>query len=389
MGKPSQRRQAKQRARRQRVHRKQWNEAYGHKYPTINLHPKPDTPPGLVALVEKAKLKLSDPDVFPAWEREFFRLQHKLGVLNAIDEFKARYDAGKVGPYTGYELCHLQLDVVEGHLSDIFDRQPPWGLVADALPYVVGHRLVEQIPERDLARYFPFHRLLVQPSIPVGADIDVDFFSMQILKTRGGRAYYSSTAPTVEIDGQPRRVSFMGHAAERFCDRFVPPWKTYVGSAYTFELFDDKGLEFSENVFPDGQRVLEMWLSDDGLGSFSWHYARHVLNETDQKPDPDQVYSIKVGYLPFFLHGEHVVAKTLVFPWFRQTPEVSFIKREARMADHERESFLTQARAMSESQEGSLAGIWQKKDQFKVIRTLHRFQFPQAKRLHKEKRVCV
>lgn len=375
MSRPSAAKAARRKARQRRVSRRPVTSPDGGKYPRVEVDEE-GAPKGFIDLFRAAKVSLGDKAVFPDWERDLFRSIKAHGPFLGEERFIARWASGVVGPKTWRELPHLQAIPVDGD-TGYLDKSPPVHFLREALPYVLGHRLFEQVDKRELQRYLPLHCVRVRPEYNADNELvaRVSFESLRRVPTSGGSAYYSDAGPTVEIDGKPHRVAFMQHAAQRVCERFVPPWLSYVGHRFAYSMLRGVSTSYTTERLGNGEEALVLWLSSSIPATVVWRYAREVLGA--MPGDGGRTFRIRAGYFPYFVHEDFVVGKTLVQPWFKQTPEMTFIRNKAMIDDGARRQLI----AMSQRAIDNTSGMTLDDDTFKLLRRFQSFGFKQAERL--------
>lgn len=375
MSRPSAAKAARRKARQRRVSRRPVTSPDGGKYPRVEVDEE-GAPKGFIDLFRAAKVSLGDKAVFPDWERDLFRSIKAHGPFLGEERFIARWASGVVGPKTWRELPHLQAIAVNNDDSYL-DESPPVHFLRETLPYVLGHRLFEQIDKRELRRYLPLHCARVRPEYNDDNELvaRVSFESLRRVPTSGGSAYYSDAGPKVEIDGKPHRVAFMHHAAQRICERFVPPWLSYVGHRFAYSMLRGVSTSYTTERLGNGEEALVLWLGSSIPATAVWRYAREVLGA--QPGDNGRTFRIRAGYLPYFVHNDFLVGKTLVPPWFKQTPEMSFIRQRAMIDDGQRRQLID----MSQRAIDNTNGMALDPDTFKLLRRFQSFGFKQAERL--------
>ena len=186
---------------------------------------------------------------------------------------------------------------------------------------VLGTLLFERLPANLWSRYFPFSGVRVDLGYPHANTIRVLFQFMEQRRTPDGTAYYSEYRPTVGINGNTEAVAFYRHAAERICERCICNWKSFGGLGDAFALLHDC-------------IYYEPWINELGEPGFTFYdecskgflselYVSQILGTWE----PGRKYYYRIGYCPAAEFGELLVAKTLLLPGMRGTPEFAWARR--------------------------------------------------------------
>lgn len=143
----------------------------------------------------------------------------------------------------------------------------------------------------------------------------VHFRSLEQERTDHGTAYFSTWRPKVTIDGERKTVAFYRHAAERICERSVGAWKTYGGLGDAFAFLNDC-VYFEPWRCSDGRPGFTLYNSC-AKGFLTELFAARILGQSlSEKP-----WYYRVGYCPAVECGDLLIARTLLLPGMRQTPE--------------------------------------------------------------------
>ena len=180
----------------------------------------------------------------------------------------------------------------------------------------LGEAIFAKIPEVDRKRFLPINnvRFLYR-----GTNILVQFYSLLSHKHNGGTLYYSRRETKVEFNGREYVVAFSKEAIQRIGERTVHAPLSYTGVGAYF-AFMDLCLNYEPCDLRDGGPAITFF---DYCAERMWsfNYVRNVLGEENLDPTLGQPY-YRVGYCPTVLVDDRfVLAKTLLFPGFVNTPE--------------------------------------------------------------------
>ena len=312
MGKPSPRKQKKQRdrqheAKESRLAQEKRNldqerrARYQETYPAFRFDAA-DGDPEFVTLVKAAvgQLDFEDPSVFSAWERAVYKGIKRLGAQAAVTALdKAMAQQEKQGE-------------AFARLGDIH------------FSLTLGEAVFTRIPRPELVKYVPVNDVLFAPA---GRHIEVIFRSLLRTKGRFGTCYCSRRKPIIAIDGQPKIVAFSKHALEQICDRIVPEWWTYAGLGDVFAYFD-QCVYFERSDLPNGDLAFTFYEQCYEDRFWQHCYMTQVLGTDCVDPDKGKCY-YRVGYCPAVIEGDFIKAKTVLFPGFKKTPEYRAIERSS------------------------------------------------------------
>lgn len=237
---------------------------------------------------------LDDPQYFPPQLVKVFTAQADIGWAGAIEAAKLAYDAGAG---SGYSWTYLEASFVTA----------------------LGHAIFTRIGEAKLLEFIPYSDVMVNP---VGREWRITFRSLKRQRSPHGTIYYSRHEPKVTIDGVPKVVGFSRHAIEQTCERIVPTWRNYAGLGDAFAFFSTC-VYFEPCVLPSGQRAFTFYEPCDVPGFFLHTYAEQVAGISGEASG----CCVRIGYCPADVSGDFFVARTLLPPGFRDTPERALLSR--------------------------------------------------------------
>jgi hypothetical protein len=308
MGRPSERKRRKQLARRTAKAAKRLKaearRRYRDDFPEFDF-PDNGAPPQFVKLVRDTirSIDFRDRNIFEAWETKFFKRLKRTGAQRL------------------YELCEAdsaELRAVGQHFVT-----------------KLQHLVLGRIDREELVRWYPRHSFTIYPC---GRKIVVLFQSLRTQVSPNGTIYFSRFEPKLEIEGEQKIVGFFGHAIERILDRIVPVPDRVHALDCAFEIVD-QCVHFERADLSDGQLAFTFF-SPCIRDSFNETIAKEVLRESTKS---NRYYFHRVGYCPAVILGDFVVAKTLLQPGYRPTPESKLVwASDVSFAEKKRVSQLVQ-----------------------------------------------
>jgi len=238
---------------------------------------------------------------------------------------KVRFDA----PETGLKLGNLEClklfkkvgyDGVRQAMGDM-----PMHMVTQLLHLTAGEALIRVVDERDptiLDRFAPFSTALVQPTSNVFL---ITIHELTSRTTRLGHAFLHQQSPlTLSWEGRTYQIAFSRHALQRFRDRLYPrgSWRNYgaLGDIYAM-LGGNVVIRHIATPRDDSGRdeplLAIYFFCCPGLFHLS-PIPENVLDGIDCEAHDCFVLA---GYAPCSRDSDLLVAKTLLSPGMRGTPE--------------------------------------------------------------------
>jgi len=182
-------------------------------------------------------------------------------------------------------------------------------------------KIFEKIPKNKLEKYLPFNDFRFLPK-----DNKIIVQCRGLKKIRGSQGnfyYYSYLRPTVEISKTKYIVAFSKHAIQRICERINPVLMNYLALGDIYAYFEEN-MFFEISRLADGSPAITFWDLCGSKGFWHYKYVQEVLGEKNLILGKGKPY-FRVGYCPIVFDGEFVIAKTLLFPGYSQTPEYEYI----------------------------------------------------------------
>ena len=300
MGQLSSRRQRKLKSRQQKDKQAARDRKARDKYPQITF--ANENAPKIYRDTLKEALRtfsFGDKTLFSKDLRRLFRIQHDQSLRYAFKNV--------------LHVSHDEWeDAGEAFAPSITGNYFAW------LTQAIGAAILRRAPS--LVSYSPATAFFVQPEGPHGRDWAIQFSSLRNYSTDKGKLYYSTKEHEAVVRNVRKRVAFTSHVLRRICERVFKGYKTYRGMADAHAFFQclsyfksvvlrhkDGRISLALAIYYPCTKISSMWpllvetLGDD-LNTASNHYWL-------------------LGYLPLVFTDDFWVAKTLLLPGYRGTPE--------------------------------------------------------------------
>jgi len=195
---------------------------------------------------------------------------------------------------------------------------------ATLMPGTILYGMMDKLFPSLLSRYVPFSMAIPDP---VGREFIVSIQELSAVDTTAGHAYCSRNVGVVCIfDGQEKAVVFSHHAISRLQERLYPneDRRSFTASGDIYAYLD--GGSVVERISPVGYEspggdqgvILALYVISSPGGFLNSYIPMELLGSVDR--DRNNYYSL-AGYLPSVLDNELLVAKTMLLPGMRGTPE--------------------------------------------------------------------
>jgi hypothetical protein len=301
MGRSSSRRQRKARERQEKVKRAAREQKLRDKYPEITFVNQDAPEDYLRTMREMVRaFSFADKKLFSKPLRKFFRIQHANSLRAAF-----KYVLG-----VSYEEWAIADNPLGPSVpSDLF------AIVTG----IIGKALLSRAP--GLANYSPVTAFYLNPVEPSGRDWEIQFSSLKVHNTDRGRLYYPKGETEVVVRGVKKRIAYSAHVLTRICERVFTSYKSYRGMADAHAYFQCLSY-FAPVVLKHSGKNISLALAvyyPCMRGTRAWRLLEDVLG-ADQIAS-DRYYYWLLGYLPLVFTDEFWVAKTLLLPGYRGTPE--------------------------------------------------------------------
>jgi len=206
--------------------------------------------------------------------------------------------------------------------------------------FFLGDFILNKISKEELKKHIPHNDVQFVFS-ESGNKIIVYFQNLRVKESKKyGEIYHSPLEPKIEIDGNQYIVAFTKHTIERICERVVLEWDMYRGLGDAFAYLY-KCTFFEVCKLRDGQLALTFW-DICGEPPF-WHssYIYKVLGvENFDRRNGDAYF--RVGYCPILIEGNFAIAKTLLYPGYKKTPEYGCLMSSS-LAESQKAEMLVKA----------------------------------------------
>lgn len=187
----------------------------------------------------------------------------------------------------------------------------------------IGTYLYQKVASDIYLKYYPDNYVAFYPYRD-GSKILVQFHSLLRGQIGGQAFFYSKLKPSIKIAGKKYTVAFTQHMIDRVYERTAIDQKNYTSLGDIFSLlaaYNPHHLELC--TLNNGQPAISFWGSC-GKPPF-WHsqYIPNVLGEFIPG-DGDALF--RLGYSPIVLHDDFAIAKTLLYPGYKSTPEYALLQ---------------------------------------------------------------
>jgi hypothetical protein len=239
----------------------------------------------------------------------FYRLQ-RVGIRELCEEIREKYEDRAMSKMELLDSLRLDLAVLKAYPA-----------------YVIMNLL----PEHVISSYLPFSMFEIIPGKPRDNTMSLQFRSLGTQKTPGGIAYFAPSTPTLEIAGKRGVVAYSNHAVRRVCGRAAREWGDYWSLRPAECLLYEGG---PCEPWNDGREPGFAMYWQCVEGTWASTFAEMILG----KLDPTHEYWFRVGYCPAVWHDGLWVAKTLLVPGMKGTPEYDHCLRFMGTSFEQRES---------------------------------------------------
>jgi hypothetical protein len=282
-------------------------------YPRIVLRPDGGAP-AFVATVQQLANEFDFES--PACCQERHRIIFKMFRAVGIREMLRRMDiSSREAPQAGFEPQLVEATII------------------DPLMLHVGKWIFARLPDEYRKSPLPFHYFTV---VPRGNDLHVLFRFLPTVSTEHGTVYFAPAGPKVAFGGGQWKVGFFRHAIERVCERLCPVEDIGYAHFNVCEIYFRNCIYYEPLELPDGQHAIRLFKDCDPAGPGDGDpYITKVLG-LDRSPRGRTRLYRTLGYCPIAFAGPRAVAKTFLFPGFRNTPEDHLVRTTSMPADQRR-----------------------------------------------------
>lgn len=288
-------------------------------YPKIILDPM-EGDPEFVSIVERvvAGFDFEDPAICSSTNQLIFQSLRREGFKSTTSRIETTVAAG-------------------------VERGLPQAAMEERLNYplfmLLGDWIFKRLPEPCRMQPLPFYYFFVAP---VDHDLVIKFNFLPSVAGGHGRIYHSPLEPTVPFGGGNWKVGFSRHAIERICERICPTSEIGYSQFNLCAMYFRYHTYFEPLELPDGQqaiRLLDYCYHGDYAAAHP--YVSDVLAQAGTVHEDSRLGYV-LGYCPVSFIGPRAVAKTFLYPGYRNTPEDHLV-RTASMSAAERQKLLALA----------------------------------------------
>jgi hypothetical protein len=239
-------------------------------------------------------------------------------------------------------------------IRDLMDKIDP--ITFSMFCNKIGELVFHFATSAKLQSWLPYNDVRI---LPMGRKIEVVFRSLCQKKTKGGTVYFSPLLPKITINGEEKIVGFTTHAIKQICERLAHNHTTYGGQGEVF-AFIAECIHFEPQMLPSGQLAFTFY-DYCSEGFWSGMYVKEILELEKMKPNLHYYY--RIGYCPVVVEDGFAIAKTVLYPGYKDTPEHDVIFR-SNLSRNEKFELSQKARQLSGTE------LFKSKD-FSILKFFH------------------
>ncbi len=186
----------------------------------------------------------------------------------------------------------------------------------------LGEWIFSQLPDKYRKDPLPFYHYHVEP---VDKALAVTFEFLPHVPSEHGTIYHSPFEPTVAKGGGHFKVGFLRHAIERVCERLSAVQPITYSCFQPLAGFFQHCVYFESLNLPNGQEAIRLYGRCDG--EFGREYLHKVASlDAATIEQGTKRFIFVLGYCPVEIVRRYAVAKTFLFPGYRNTPEAALVE---------------------------------------------------------------
>ena len=201
----------------------------------------------------------------------------------------------------------------------------------------IGQNVIDILGQEKIQEYFPHNHFFIRATY---TGFSVRCMSLDRTNFERQNYYYSFKKPKLTIDGKERLVAFSKHAIQQICERITAGMTRYRALSETFIIvhawtyFEDVTLHYSQPGFSLYNRCTPAYPT--------WRYVEELLGTVDATTP----FFYRLGYCPVVENSEFFLAKTLLCPGYKATPEYGLLLK-ANMPNAQKDVMLAQCEKLS------------------------------------------
>ena len=215
----------------------------------------------------------------------------------------------------------------------------------------IGKYIYQKVTSDIYLKYYPDNYVAFYPYRD-GSKILVQFHSLLRGQIGGQTFFYSKLKPRIKIESKKYIVAFTQHMIDRVYERTAIDQKNYTSLGDIFSLlaaYNPHHLELC--TLNNGQPAISFW-GPCGKPPF-WH-SQYIPNVLGKLVPGGGDALFRLGYSPIVIHDDFAVAKTLLYPGYKSTPEYA----------------LLQNSSFSKSEKGGMQNKSTNQDAWRVVKDL-------------------
>lgn len=187
----------------------------------------------------------------------------------------------------------------------------------------IGKYIYQKVTSDIYLKYYPDNYVAFYPYRD-GSKILVQFHSLLRGQMGERTFFYSKLKPRIKIGGKQYIVAFTQHMIDRVYERTAIDQKNYTSLGDIFSLlaaYNPHHLELC--TLNNGQPAISFW-GPCGKPPF-WH-SQYIPNVLGKLVPGGGDALFRLGYSPIVIHDDFAVAKTLLYPGYKSTPEYALLQ---------------------------------------------------------------
>lgn len=187
----------------------------------------------------------------------------------------------------------------------------------------IGKYIYQKVTSDIYLKYYPDNYVAFYPYRD-GSKILVQFHSLLRGQIGGQTFFYSKLKPRIKIEGKKYIVAFTQHMIDRVYERTAIDQKNYTSLGDIFSLLAAYNLHHLELcTLNNGQPAISFW---GPCGKPPFLHSQYIPNVLGKLVPGGGDALFRLGYSPIVIHDDFAVAKTLLYPGYKSTPEYALLQ---------------------------------------------------------------
>jgi hypothetical protein len=185
----------------------------------------------------------------------------------------------------------------------------------------IGTWVFQNLPKRYTEKPLPYHYFNIEP-LEDSFRVGFSFLPSIRVAELSSPIFSSPLGPSIEMGGGTWKIGFTDHALERACTRISRVHPITYPDFFLCHHYFENCIYFEPLTLQNGQVGVKLW--NEVTTESEATYVSQLLNEHTFSADRRNVCYV-VGYCPLEIIRFHAVAKTVLFPGYRNTPEAALL----------------------------------------------------------------